>query len=417
MGKEKDLKTQGRSAAEDGRIRFIKQMFSRYYSEVKVPPPSRVEQREFGVITERAGMWRHLGFPTEADMRSFLGKQVPLHAYHSSTYYEKPNARTMDEKRWLGADLVFDLDADHIEGTEGMAIAEMLDAVKVQFTKLLDSFLLDDFGFGESDIKIVFSGGRGYHAHVSAEKVLKLDSHERREIVDYITYPNPDTEKLLKREPWPGSSFQGHVKNKYIYRLYPPDTPGWKGKVTRSVFDFIDKTESMTKEMVIAELTGFHGIGDKLAVDIYRSLFVGEKGNRGLDKIRDDLNLEQFSDDSVRNSFIKHILGKKTVDMGGETDEPVTSDIKRLIRLPESLHGKTGLVVRRLKIEDYRNFIPLDDAVWKGFGEGSVRICPREDASVKLAGDEFSIKQDAETELPAYAATFFACQKKCDILI
>ncbi|MCA1813180.1 MAG: hypothetical protein LC624_04420 [Halobacteriales archaeon] len=31
--------------------------------------------------------------------------------------------------------------------------------------------------------------------------------------------------------------------------------------------------------------------------------------------------------------------------MTGETDEPVTSDVKRLIRLPGSVHGKTGLRV------------------------------------------------------------------------
>ena len=29
----------------------------------------------------------------------------------------------------------------------------------------------------------------------------------------------------------------------------------------------------------------------------------------------------------------------------GETDEPVTADVKRLIRLPGSLHGKSGLKV------------------------------------------------------------------------
>ena len=38
------------------RLKFIKERFTRYYTETKVNPPSRLENREFGVITERAGM-------------------------------------------------------------------------------------------------------------------------------------------------------------------------------------------------------------------------------------------------------------------------------------------------------------------------------------------------------------------------
>jgi len=416
MAKENALETPGKPPIDEGRMRFVKQMFSKYYSETRVPAPSRIEQREFGVITERAGMWRHLGFPTNSEMLLFLMKQVPLHVYHSSAYYEKPNARTMDEKTWIGADLIFDLDADHIEGTEKMTMEEMLAKVKVQFTKLLDSFLLGDFGFNEKDIKIVFSGGRGYHAHVSNGKVLKLDSHERREIVDYITNPNPDFERLIRKDPWDVKVFQGHVSRKYIYKLYPPETPGWRGKVTAAVFEYLNRTENMSRKDIIRDLTAFSGIGDKLAVEMYESLYPGKKGNRGIDKIRDELNLEPFKEDLVRNNFIKHIIQNVSIQLSGETDEPVTSDVKRLIRLPESLHGKTGLVVRKLGIDEYRDFRPLEHAVWEGFGENPVRIRATEDFEIKLGGEKFALKKDGETELPTYAATFFACQKKCDIL-
>ena len=126
---------------------FIKDRFRRYYSKTNVTAPGKLDNREFGVITERGGMWRHLGFASVAELQNFLVKHAPLHAYHSSTYYTKPNARTMDEKGWLGADLIFDLDADHIKGTEKMNMEQMLAAVKVQFEKLVNDFLLDDFGF------------------------------------------------------------------------------------------------------------------------------------------------------------------------------------------------------------------------------------------------------------------------------
>ena len=322
----------------------------------------------------------------------------------------------MEEKGWLGADLIFDLDADHIQGTENMTMEEMFHAVKIQFHKLVHSFLLGDFGFDENDVKIVFSGGRGYHAHINNEKVLKLSSHERREIVDYITKPNTDIDLLVKKEIFDSKSFQGHVSTKYNYRLYPVETPGWKGKVTSSVMRFIDRTEKMTKEDILKELVSYEGIGDTLALQIYNSLYKGNIGNRGIDKIRDNLNLEPFSKDSVRNSFMNYIIKQMTVELGGETDEPVTSDIKRLIRLPGSLHGKTGFMVRAISVDELEGFLPLRDAPWSGFKDETIRVMGLKDDEITLKNKRFKIQKDMETELPEFAAVFFACQRKCDIL-
>lgn len=400
----------------DPRSKFIKEMFQLYYNSVEIPAPGKLEQREFGVITERGGMWRHLGFPNLKELQDFLKKQVPIHAYHSSTYYQKPNARTMDEKGWLGADLIFDLDADHIKDTENMSMEKMFQAVKVQFLKLIDSYLLGDFGFEEKDLKIVFSGGRGYHAHISNSKVLGLSSHERREIVDYITCPNPEIDGLLIKKPWDSQSFQGHDNTKYKYRLHPPDTPGWKGKVTASVLEFIRRTEPLSREEVLDELSEFKGIGDNLALKIYESLYKGEIGARGIDKIR-NLNLEPFSSDKVRNSFINYIVKEMSVQLGGETDEPVTSDIKRLIRLPGSLHGKTSLVVRTLNVNELRGFDPLRDSVWEGFTNDTLKVRGVGDFDIKLQNKEYILRKDVDIELPGHAALFFSCQKKCDIII
>lgn len=394
---------------------FIKQRFSRYYAETEVPSPLELVQREFGIITERGGMWRHLGFPSHKELQNFLRKQVPTHAYHSSTYYNKPNARTMDEKGWLGADLVFDLDADHLDDAENMSMEEMLAAVKVEFQKLLDLYLLGDFGFDEKDILIVFSGGRGYHAHVRDKRVLQLNSHERREIVDFITTPHENIDLLVIRNLRDVKEYQGHFTKSYKYELYPVDTPGWKGKVTHSVIDFINRTEHMEKADILGELMRFKGIAETYAKQIYKSLYLGNPGTRGIDKIRDDLNLEQFSSDKIRNAFIKIIVKEMAVQLGGETDEPVTADIKRLIRLPGTLHGKSSLRVIPMNLDDLKDFQPLRDAVWDGFSDDTVKLTPNADAEIKLKGENFKITKNKDIELPEYAALHFICQKKCDI--
>ena len=104
-----------------------------------------------------------------------------------------------------------------------------------------------------------------------------------------------------------------------------------------------------------------------------------------------------------------------SVELGGETDEPVTSDIKRLIRLPGTLHGKSSLMVIPMNLEELNKFEPLRDAVWGGFVGDAVKVIPNADAEIKLKGESFKISKGNEIELPEYAALHFICQKKCDI--
>jgi len=407
-----------RSGREEVEIRnaFIRKRFSRYYVKTTLPEPKRMVEREYGVITERGGMWRHIGFRDHAEMQGFLRKQLPLHAYHSSAYYKTPNARTMDEKDWLGADLVFDLDADHIDGAENMNLEEMLAAVKIEFIKLLDSYLMGDFGFDEKDIQIVFSGGRGYHAHVTDARVLDLNSHERREIVDFITLPDKNLDKFVIKEPFDVKTFKQHSKTTYRYLLPREGIAGWKGKFRTGVLDYLELAESLEKKDIITELAGYDGIGAKMSKDIWRELFDGDEGSRGLDIIRRTDSLEAFSGDRNRNQFVRFILDRVR-GMAGETDEPVTSDIKRLIRLPGSLHGKTSLVVMRLDRSSLDDFEPLRDAVWDGFSDDPVSITGTSDFDIRLKGESVSIKKGKETELPEYAALFLLGSKRCDITI
>src|SRR2546426_10853545 len=145
--------------------------------------PPRLTRREFGFMFWEAGMMqRHKSFTSGESLRGFMARQTPMHVYHSTAYYETPGAPTMEEKGWLGADLIFDLDADHIPKAKEMSYEEMLEAVKRKIILLHDDFLERDFGFDDKTLKIVFSGGRGYHIHVRDERIWNLGSHERREI-------------------------------------------------------------------------------------------------------------------------------------------------------------------------------------------------------------------------------------------
>ena len=95
-------------------LRFIQDKFAEYYANNVIQPPSSIEQREFGfLLFKEKIMVRHKGFENTDALNHFLRTTVPLHVYYSSAYYERPEEE-MDEKGWLGADLIFDIDADHI---------------------------------------------------------------------------------------------------------------------------------------------------------------------------------------------------------------------------------------------------------------------------------------------------------------
>ncbi len=164
-------------------------------------------------------MVRHRRFAEFKTFRSMLADTVPSDVYHSCAYYENPDF-DMDKKGWLGADLVFDIDADHIPttcnkihdefrcvkcGFEGRGITPeicpcceatkfetkiwacdlCIQSARDETTKLLD-MLENDFGFSQDELHVFFSGHRGYHVHIENDAVRSLDAMARKEIVDYV---------------------------------------------------------------------------------------------------------------------------------------------------------------------------------------------------------------------------------------
>ena len=93
----------------------------------------------------------------------------------------------------------------------------------------------------------------------------------------------------------------------------------------------------------------------------------------------------------------------------GETDEPVTCDIKRLIRLPFSLHGGTGFQVKKIDLNDLQEFNPLQDAVV--FDDEPVNIHVIHPVKIQMKGESFSLQKESDIEVPRFLAVFTLCRK------
>lgn len=330
---------------------ILESLFRSYYRRVSIPPPRMIESREFGFqLFSSQGMLRHLAFSSGEDLNRFLRERVPRHAYYSTAIYEHPSAPEMSEKGWKGAEVVFDIDIDHVYtpckdlhdswrclacGAQGSGAppkcpvcgSEKLEreswvcnlcinAAREEVLKLVD-FLDLDFGINRENMRVYFSGHRGFHLHIESEEALMFEQDVRRELSDYVRGLGIDPELLLHR-----------VKGGKYSLKFSANTPGWPGRIVKYVM----------------------------------------------------LNPESDTPPELPLNEWKVIISKAVDELGVKIDEKVTIDTRRLIRLPWTLHGKTGLKVAEFSVSELEALAAeelLSRAIVFGDEETKIRMTRR----------------------------------------
>ena len=357
--------------------KFLRNLFSDYYrkGEITVREP---QKREFGFGGwEKKIEFRHIGVKNEAELRAKLVNEAPLYVSHSVAYYEYPDARPMPKKNWLSSDLVFDLDADGsaCNKTCGKFTCEKcMDGVKQDAVKLIEEFLLPDFGFSRGDISVNFSGSRGYHIHVVSEEISQLGREGRREIADYVTGTGLEFSRLFWND---GKKFLGPT----------PTQGGFGGKFANA---FIKKLENEEFARSIALKLRKQEEKVKLISAI-------EKGNW------DNIGIANRE----KKLFDKFEQMKLT--LAGRIDANVTADVSKLIRMPNSIHGGSGFAARSVGSLD--SFEPMKDAII--FREGALKIKATEPVPhLQIGNIPFGPFAAGDVkDLPMSAAVYLLCKK------
>jgi len=398
-----------------GSAHYVEERFHRYYGSggelVEAPP--KIKQREFGFLPFRGrGMFRHIAFDDIAQLRRYLVENAPAHSYYSSAYYGAPEAE-MEWKGWLGADLIFDIDADHIDtpckadhdrwrcrscGEEGKGkppercpgcgkatfeeetwvCERCLEAAKYEAEKLLD-ILIQDFGFSPGELEVNFSGNRGYHVHVRGPHVKGLDQLARREIVDYIMGIGikPEYQGLGRAREGPPSLLEG----------------GWRERSVKALYDYINDA---TPEEV-------------------KGLKLGKAAAKNLMEERDEvlgLLMERHPGTIIRYidpKSLDRLMDVAVKEQASAIDTVVTTDVHRLIRLPNTLHGKTGWLVQTIPLDDLEDYDPLTSAIALTGGTETVYI--RRVPRFRIGDETYGPYEGERVELPMAAAVFLLCKK------
>jgi DNA primase small subunit len=444
------------SLPHEQRGKFLQLMFQDYYREKsnRVDIPQRIETREFateswgfswkcmenqscgrdGISFKRISecpncghgisitKWtRHIGYKSSEALLKNLIMSAPHSVYHSAAFYSIPVAR-MAEKGWQGAELVFDIDADHLDapcmhehdawlcnnrdcGETGTGPApdecpkceeqsfttrkwvcdRCLEEAKQNTKKIYDDFLVSDFGIDPDLVQLNYSGHRGYHIRVRDPNLFKLDSAGRVEIIHYITGLGLSSERLLS--------------SARTASAVPPRTmSGWAGKMADAMVEFIRDIDDYPEE-------------ERWSKSLKESRGVVVQG-----LLRRPPILSSKAGGIGLKSW-QEIAAKSAILYGGETDIPVTHDIHRVIRLIGSLNGKTGFRVEHLTREELDDFDPFRDAL--AFTEGTLKIKvisgPLPIPKFWIGETSYGPFLDEILELPMPAATFLLCKEVATI--
>lgn len=373
---------------DDRTLSYVRGRFGDYYRKADIEPPRSHDEREWGYIPFTTGgvrMVRHKSLLDLGSLGGWLANTKPRHVYYSSARYSRPEADNMNEKGWLGADLIFDLDADHLEGvTPDDSYSDMLEECKQALLRLLE-FIDDDFGF--RDVEVAFSGGRGYHVHVYDDEVQRLESQARREIVDYVRGIGFQPELAFSGETAAGD--YGRTPTE-VRRL---NEGAWGERIKTYVLDYADRVAELPDGEALERLQQRDGVGEKKARKIL-GVFRERRGEIRTGNLDVAGGLKGFWDGLIEEAVR---------ETSAETDEPVTTDTRRLIRLPGSLHGGTGLRVTKLGREELRDFEPLRDAVVFSDHDQTVEV--NEGGAFEVGGTRFNMDA-GKNILPEYAAVY-----------
>ncbi len=362
-------------------------------------------------------MVRHQRFAGIRNLRSVLNQIVPSDVYHSCAYYQNPDLE-MDKKGWLGADLVFDIDADHIPtscnkihdefacvkcGFKGRGITPetcpvcedtkfetktwpcelCISSAREETAKLID-ILSSDFGFSLDELHVFFSGHRGYHVHVEDETVRSLDALARKEIVDYVTglgLAVLDKEVQKKRDKRPAKKFSLHDF-------------GWNKRLKIGMQNFL--LNATRDDLKNIGLKSSALLKNKDAV-VKRCIIEGRWESISGVSVQTWMRLAEYARECQSSRI----------------DTVVTTDIHRLIRMNGTLHGKTGLKKIEFPAKKLQDFDPFCEAV--AFKRGEVKVLVSEVPEFKLGGETLGPYKNETKELPIAAAVMLICKGRAKV--
>ncbi|KZX14538.1 DNA primase small subunit [Methanobrevibacter curvatus] len=253
---------------------------------------------------------RYKTFKTPKHLRMFLRSKSPFAGYISVAFYNNPRRR--DD--WVKSEFVFDVDAKDmpIRSCNCDNVCEIcLDEARQLVLDLIDTLKGD---LGLKDIHLIYSG-RGYHIRILDEIIMTGEAEVRGEIVKYTT----------------GAEIPKNSVPIGYTKLFNERTK-------RNILNLTGK------EII-------DGINPKLLKDTIKNRDVLINNNWGI--FQERIGPRRYK--NLINSFARVNLSF--------VDAKVSIDLKRILRLPSTLHSKVSM--KCVEVKNPETFDPFKSAVPK----------------------------------------------------
>ncbi len=345
-------------------------LFRSYYRSLKADEVNVTElsRREFAFsYFGEEGMHRHIAFGSTVQLLAHLAERAPRHAFYSTAYYRDPAAKNMDEKGWEGSDLVFDIDIDHVE---------------TPCKELHDRWVCKSCGASGwgAPLACPRCGSESIERHAwVCETCLSVASDEVLRLIELLEsdFGLSGDEMLV--------TFSGH--RGFHVHVEAPAVRELNQDARREIVDYI-RGVGLEPDYMLVKARG----GYRLRAETYG--WYGRCARWAIVKAgveNPTLSKREWED------LLRECVKREAVAV----DERVTIDTRRLIRLPGSLHGKSGLRVARLSVQDLEGGSVLD----------KVKVFIRGEAVVEFEGEPPRRILDLEVGystrvLPLYAALY-----------
>jgi DNA primase small subunit len=184
--------------------------------------------------------------------------------------------------------------------------------------------------------------------------------------------------------------------------------PGWHQRFREALLEYLRWIGSLPEEEAMIHLTAMEGIGKDSAATFLkkRAEIIGDIERRPSGMILKNRVLGIITG-QPEGEFRKRLLFRAAL-----ADEPVTTDTKRLIRMPTSLHGGSGMRVQPLELRDLHDFDPLTDAVV--FGTRDVKVDAKFPLRMPMLGSTYELQKGIIT-VPEAVAVFLCCRGMAEI--
>jgi len=247
----------------------------------------------------------------------------------------------------------------------------------------IEDFLIPDFGFSEKDISMNFSGNRGYHVHVSDASVFPLDSRARRSISEYIAGVGIN----------PVSFFPTIGQRGAVLRGPKPTDDGWGGKFAKGMISALNSGEEALANLGIERTLAKRMLKNRADITFGIS-------NGNWDKVK----IPKKAD------FWTNVIKNMAIKQSDSIDKNVTNDTHHLLRLPNTIHGDTGLIGKKLSsIGELASFEPMKDAIaYKG---KSIKIHVVKAPAFVMNEEVYGPYENRDVEIPIYAALYLLMKR------